>query len=312
MSRKSERTCRESTISRSLRRVSSLRAACAAAADPNAAGGSDADADADANTTHAPAVPRARPGAHLREPDVKPRPLRARGSWKPAVAEAAVDAYGADATSSSAPQLSARRRHHDDNEPIVSARGGDNDNNSDAGNCDYGNDDHAEADDEVVAVEVRPCPDCGRKFNAHSLERHARVCREVFARKRAQFDSQSARLADTGVDQIRVDEVAVEKRELLVAKQKSRHSWKKESGGLRAAMAAARAAAAGQPVPAEVAAAAAAAAAEDDSMVQCPHCSRRFAEASAQRHIPHCAETKARPARLTKGAGKGIGAAARK
>jgi hypothetical protein len=81
------------------------------------------------------------------------------------------------------------------------------------------------------------------------LERHVRICREVFAKKRAQvfaiitfqiilflshlnclfeqFDSQGARLADTGVDQVQIDTAAAEKRELLVARNKSRHSWKK-------------------------------------------------------------------------------------
>ena len=47
----------------------------------------------------------------------------------------------------------------------------------------------------------------------------------------------------------------------------------------------------------------------DPSFVPCPHCGRSFNETAAARHIPRCANTKARPTRLMKGSGKGIGTA---
>lgn len=47
----------------------------------------------------------------------------------------------------------------------------------------------------------------------------------------------------------------------------------------------------------------------DDGLVECPHCKRRFNEMSAQRHIPHCKNTKAKPSTLKRGSGMGGGVA---
>ena len=48
--------------------------------------------------------------------------------------------------------------------------------------------------------------------------------------------------------------------------------------------------------------------APDPSLIQCPHCQRRFNEKAAERHIPSCANTVNKPKFLkagTGGAGKG-------
>jgi hypothetical protein len=228
------------------RRVTNLRAVCAAAESE--------DNNNDDGNNERP-LPKVKPGVHLREPTVKPRPLKSR-TWQPSQPstddEEAVEERPAPvkrvqlpperqtAVMSSPAPLSARRRQHSDDEPIVSAR-----NHEEEAEQNQDGDDAQAPDD----LEVRPCPDCGRKFNPISLERHVRICREVFAKKRAQvfsiitfqiilflshlnclfeqFDSQGARLADTGVDQVQIDTAAAEKRELLVARNKSRHSWKK-------------------------------------------------------------------------------------
>jgi hypothetical protein len=127
------------------------------------------------------------------------------------------------------PSISARRSHRDD-EPIAiasrgSARknlrsipraGGDDADRDDAGanEVEDNEDDEddgsadADADDAADAAEsLRPCPDCGRKFNPHSFERHVRVCREVFAKKRAQFDMAAARTGDLDLQNVQIDEV---------------------------------------------------------------------------------------------------------
>jgi len=51
--------------------------------------------------------------------------------------------------------------------------------------------------------------------------------------------------------------------------------------------------------------------APDSSLVQCPHCSRRFNEQAAERHIPKCNDIKAKPSSLKAGSRKNIGSEAR-
>lgn len=49
--------------------------------------------------------------------------------------------------------------------------------------------------------------------------------------------------------------------------------------------------------------------APDPSLVQCPHCGRRFNANAAERHIPSCANTVSKPNFLKRGTG-GSGAGA--
>ena len=46
---------------------------------------------------------------------------------------------------------------------------------------------------------------------------------------------------------------------------------------------------------------------QKDDRTLCPHCGRKFDEEVAKRHIPKCAETKAKPGRLLKGSGQVAG-----
>lgn len=52
--------------------------------------------------------------------------------------------------------------------------------------------------------------------------------------------------------------------------------------------------------------------APDPSLVQCPHCARRFNASAAERHIPKCTSIKAQPKMLKAGSGAGLGQTSRK
>ena len=81
--------------------------------------------------------------------------------------------------------------------------------------------------------------------------------------------------------------------------------WKQESNQFREAMKAARQASLAEKtgdmslMPAHVPSG------PDPSLVQCPHCFRRFNETAAERHIPKCQDIKAKPSSLKRGAGRG-------
>ena len=81
--------------------------------------------------------------------------------------------------------------------------------------------------------------------------------------------------------------------------------WKQESNQFREAMKAARQASLAEKtgdmslMPAHVPSG------PDPSLVQCPHCFRRFNETAAERHIPKCQDIKAKPRSLKRGAGRG-------
>ena len=117
------------------------------------------------------------------------------------------------------------------------------------------------------AVELFACADCGRKFNEKALARHVKICKKVFQKK----------------DPAQASKPATTKRAVGLGKPKPKASVKargRKEGGFG-----------GGP------------AAED--LVPCPHCQRTFNKEAAKRHIPRCANTKAKPNLLKKGGGIG-------
>jgi len=164
------------------------------------------------------------------------------------------------------------------------------------------------------------CRLCSRKFNEKAYRVHSRICEKVFQKKRKQFDSQGARLDGTGAQELaaptrtahgrargraaRPTAHAVAAERPVGGGKKGNQAWKYKSQGLRAAIASARGTTVkdsrGREVPAMPAG-------PDPSLVQCPHCSRRFNQKAADRHIPRCQSIKAKPRTLTRGGGRGGG-----
>ncbi|PWV10826.1 hypothetical protein C3747_65g64 [Trypanosoma cruzi] len=149
---------------------------------------------------------------------------------------------------------------------------------------------------------LMPCGLCGRSFRASILARHESACSNL-QKKRGVFDTKEQRLE--GIEGIRevtapsnsVSQKGGKKHPVAVANTNPDKppKWKIQHEQFQAAMRAMRqvnvnAPSGGggsggkQPMPEAY-----------DDRVPCPHCGRKFAELTAQRHIPKCMTTIARP-----------------
>ncbi|XP_025196843.1 protein piccolo-like isoform X1 [Melanaphis sacchari] len=149
------------------------------------------------------------------------------------------------------------------------------------------------------------CPLCARDFAEDRLPKHEQVCRRTRDRdrKRKVFDTSKKRLeavaAEAGVDVSSFKKKSQKEDQRVAEKlQKKKDAWRRKHDQLvrnvRAARAVQRHLAAGGSVkdlPPELENATADQDDEVDSdLVKCPHCGRTFNEASAERHIPLCAD----------------------
>lgn len=140
-----------------------------------------------------------------------------------------------------------------------------------------------------------PCPLCNRTFNPQALQRHTAICERVFLKKRRQFDAAAKRLAGVDGELPRGTRARVKCSIPSKGPTAPQNKWRQKSDAFRDAMRAARQAQAhikaGRPLselppppPTDP---------ELDDRIECPHCGRRFSEAAATRHIPHCMRSKA-------------------
>lgn len=179
--------------------------------------------------------------------------------------------------------------------------------------------------------EMIECPDCNRRFNPSSFEKHAKICAKVFMQKRKVFDSKKMRVADNPelVNILKKTEKASAKKPAANPQTRSapvlppnagfnaaptmssaaandKAKWKEQSNAFREAMKAARmvskAIATGAPLPPPTISA------PDPSLIPCPHCGRRFSEKAAERHIPKCSDIIAKPSVLKKGSNRSAAA----
>jgi hypothetical protein len=148
-----------------------------------------------------------------------------------------------------------------------------------------------------------PCAECGRKFNADRLPKHQKACKKS-NHKRKTFNSAAARVEGTGAEKFvgkgffiyfiflnifffpffllltcNTAKAEPKQKEGALPKPKK---WKQEHDQFIAALRAARGAS--NPAGGD-GFAAPAAPTIDPSLVQCPHCERRFNATSAERRI---------------------------
>ena len=153
-----------------------------------------------------------------------------------------------------------------------------------------------------VSGQMGECRLCRRSFFVEKLAKHEKVCPGIKVQT-------GKKVKNVGCATVKSDQKSVPD------PGKSRYQkspdqpvkaavpkWKRESNALKDAMKAARAYASKDPK--KIAELGPSVASEPDpDLVQCPHCSRRFNEDSAKRHIEHCKNTQNRPKRLIRGQG---------
>lgn len=154
-----------------------------------------------------------------------------------------------------------------------------------------------------------PCPDCHRSFKAESLEKHKKICKQVFQNKRKQFNSAANRLGEFDNAQELIANASKSEKQ----REKENHSekpskkekgsvpkWKAQSLAFRQAILAAKgasgdseAAKKAAEIQKELNAANLASGGNvmESDMVKCPHCGRTFNEEAGQRHIAICLRT---------------------
>eukprot|EP01083_Nonionella_stella_P182136 654469_1 len=146
----------------------------------------------------------------------------------------------------------------------------------------------------VEDVHRVPCHQCGRKFIESALQRHIKICKNVFCKKRKVFDTKSRRVdkdAKNAQNSSSENDYKLKK-----IRNKKKASWKAKSAMLRQAIAASKGpnndvgyGGMGGTMSSSHA---------YDDRVECPHCGRRFAENTAERHIPKCRDIISKPKTL--------------
>ncbi|XP_064025526.1 zinc finger C2HC domain-containing protein 1B [Pogoniulus pusillus] len=133
--------------------------------------------------------------------------------------------------------------------------------------------------------DLTPCTTCGRRFAGAVLLRHDPICKKVFNKKRKPFNSLKQRLQGTEITTVKTQP---SQKEEPGKKSNWRQHHQDFINAVRSARQVTKALREGLPLPPPPPPSI------NPDYVRCPHCSRRFNEAAAQRHIEFCAEQAAR------------------
>ena len=156
--------------------------------------------------------------------------------------------------------------------------------------------DESMEDDPFPAVPTFPCPACGRRFNEAALAKH--TAKGVCRRSRKPFDVKAQRLGEVVAELAKVQgsqgRTGGEAKSGRGRKEEKGGKWRQERARLQEAIAAGKAIEKALKEGKSLASIPVAVSSIPDDRVQCPHCLRRFAENSADRHIPHCKNKQSR------------------
>ncbi|XP_032664147.1 uncharacterized protein LOC116840916 isoform X2 [Odontomachus brunneus] len=131
------------------------------------------------------------------------------------------------------------------------------------------------------------CHTCGRNFAQDRIDLHQQICAKTTNKKRKQFDAMTFRVRGTELEPF-VKKGVAKKQESRAKKPGLKSNWRRKHEEFietirSAKMVQSHLAAGGSlkdlppPPPSDT-----------SDYIQCPHCSRRFNQAAAERHIPKC------------------------
>ncbi|CAL8300174.1 unnamed protein product [Boreogadus saida] len=118
----------------------------------------------------------------------------------------------------------------------------------------------------VASLQLLSCQYCDRKFAAARLEKHLTICERLHQSRRKAYDSSKHRIQGTEMEKFRQHRCETNSSEVKKSSSGPKLAANRSlqlQGGLE--------------------------------QVTCPHCSRRFAPRSAERHIPLCENIRSRP-----------------
>lgn len=162
--------------------------------------------------------------------------------------------------------------------------------------------DSLQDEEEPQYNEMEECPSCSRKFNPKAYDRHVKVCKDVFVKKRKAFDSKAHRIVDDEQVQLMAKTMPSKKQSTRAVAPKKEDApikskipkWKIQSLQFRQAIGTSDTLGQtdsnfgyGKP---NFSKDFQATEFVDPSIKQCPHCLRKFNEEAGTRHIPVCAK----------------------
>ncbi|KFP28689.1 Zinc finger C2HC domain-containing protein 1B, partial [Colius striatus] len=136
--------------------------------------------------------------------------------------------------------------------------------------------------------ELSPCTTCGRSFAQDALLRHEPICKKVFNKKRKPFNSLKQRLQGTEIPTVKRQTLQKVLLTLKLIEVWKKSNWRQHHediiNAIQSAKQVTKALKEGRPLPPPPPPSI------NPDYIQCPHCSRRFNEAAAGRHMKFCEE----------------------
>ncbi|XP_028396093.1 zinc finger C2HC domain-containing protein 1C-like isoform X2 [Dendronephthya gigantea] len=141
---------------------------------------------------------------------------------------------------------------------------------------------NANATSGSVIQDLVTCPNCGRGFMKERIAKHEKACRKASARIKKPFDAKRKRAEGTDMEKYLI--MGKETSDDSKYKDKKKNDWRKTHENFIQSIRSARHQEPGPPTPLT-----------NPDYIECSYCQRKFKPSVAERHIPRCKETRARP-----------------